>query len=199
MFVQIIEGAVSDPDHLRRQWQQWRDELRPGAIGFLGSTAGIAPDGSAFLIARFESEDAARANAARPEQDAWFAETEKCFEGDPTFVESTDVEVMLGGGSDDAGFVQVMKGTASDRGEVAELDRLFADHAAEWRPDVLGGIRAWATPTRYVEVFYFTSEAEARTNEQKPPPPELAERTAQGGETFEGVTYLDLADPMLTS
>ena len=41
MFVQVIEGRVSDRDGLRRQMDKWESELRPGATGFLGSTAGV--------------------------------------------------------------------------------------------------------------------------------------------------------------
>ena len=40
MFIQVITGKVTDADGFRRQDQKWNDELRPGATGFLGSTAG---------------------------------------------------------------------------------------------------------------------------------------------------------------
>jgi hypothetical protein len=198
MFVQIIEGPVSDAEQLRRQMERWRDDIRPGASGFLGSTAGLTPDGTGVVIARFESEDAARSNAARPEQDAWWAETEKCFEREPTFAESSDVAEMLGGGSDQAGFVQVMKGRADDRGEVERMDRLFAEHAPTWRPDVIGGLRVWVGATDYVEIVYFTSEAEARRNEQTEPPAELA-ADMQNGVPTGTISYLDLPEPLLVS
>ena len=41
MFVQAFEGRVADQDGLRRQLERWMTELRPGAHGFLGSTAGV--------------------------------------------------------------------------------------------------------------------------------------------------------------
>jgi hypothetical protein len=199
MFVQIIEGHVSDPEHLRSQMQRWTEDLRPGAAGFLGSTGGVTADGTGFLAARFESAESARANSDRPEQGAWWAETETCFDGEVHFTESSDVETLLGGGSDEAGFVQVMKGSMASRDQAAEIDRLFTEHAPQWRPDVIGGLRAWISPTDYVEVFYFTSEAEARTNEQAPPPPELAEQMAGYDEMVASTTYLDLSDPILVS
>ena len=50
MFIQVITGKVTDADGFRRQDQKWNDELRPGATGFLGSTAGTTSDGR-FLVA----------------------------------------------------------------------------------------------------------------------------------------------------
>ena len=41
MFVQAIEGRVADREALRRELERWENELRPGARGFLGSTAGV--------------------------------------------------------------------------------------------------------------------------------------------------------------
>src|SRR5437588_3344030 len=114
MFVQIIEGALKDADLLTRQLDRWEDELRSDAKGFLGSTGGVTPDGRAVLVARFESKEAAEANSGRSEQDAWWNETSKAFDGEPTFHESTDIDTLFGGGSDDAGFVQVIEGRAKD-------------------------------------------------------------------------------------
>ena len=34
MFVQVIKGRTEDAVGLRRQLDRWRDEVRPGAIGF---------------------------------------------------------------------------------------------------------------------------------------------------------------------
>ena len=198
MFVQIIEGRVSDADGLRRQLDRWQAEVRPGAEGFLGSTGGLTDDGRAIVVARFESADAAKANSDRAEQSAWWAETEKCFEGAPTFAETTEVESFLTGGSDDAGFVQVMRGSA-DRARLATLDREMERHSAQWRPDVIGGMRFWTSPSDYTEVVYFTSEADARAGEQKPPPEEFAPYMADFEQMMQGTEFIDLHDPMLIS
>ena len=96
MFVQIIEGKVSDTSGLRRQLDRWEAELRSGAAGFLGSTGGVTDDGVGFAIARFESAAAAQANSKRAGQGAWWSETEKCFEGPVSFTDSEDVEVAGG-------------------------------------------------------------------------------------------------------
>src|SRR3954452_23708633 len=114
MLVQIIQGKVKDADLLRRQVERWRQEIKPGAKGYLGYTGGLTPDGRYIGVARFESREAAEANSRRTEQDAWWNETAKGFDGEPTFVDCTDVDMVLGGGSNDAGFVQVIQGRAKD-------------------------------------------------------------------------------------
>ena len=70
MFVQVIEGRVADREALHRQMDRWHAELRPGATGFLGSTAGVADDGRALCFARFESAAAAQANSSRSSRDS---------------------------------------------------------------------------------------------------------------------------------
>ena len=53
MFVQVIEGHVADKEGLRAQIDRWQNELKPGADGYLGTTAGVAEDNS-FIGARSE-------------------------------------------------------------------------------------------------------------------------------------------------
>ena len=175
MFVQIIEGKVSDKEALHRQLEQWQTDLRPGATGFLGTTAGVTDDGRFFAAARFASATAAAANSNRPEQSAWWSDAEKCFDGAPSFMESEDIEQFLAGGSNDAGFVQVMKvPKAPDRAASKRLDAEFEKHASTLRPDLIGGQRVWLGSGGALEINYFTNEAEARTNESQEPPAELA-------------------------
>ncbi len=63
MFVQVIEGKTSDPAALMEHSDRWQREVRPGAIGYLGVTAGATADGRTIAIVRFEDEASARANA----------------------------------------------------------------------------------------------------------------------------------------
>jgi hypothetical protein len=199
MFVQIIEGRVTDRDALRRRFDLWAADLRPAAEGFLGSTGGITADGRAIVMARFASAEAAAANSARPEQGAWWADTEVCFDGSPTFAESTDVDLFLKGGDDSAAFVQVMKVPDADRVRTAELDELLETEMTTIRPEVMGGLRAWTGPNRYVEAVYFTSEAAARAGEAKELPHKLQEAFAEVGAMMESAEYLDLTDPWIRS
>jgi hypothetical protein len=196
MFVQIIEGQTSDAEGLKRQGERWQTEIRPGAVGFLGVTSGTTADGRAITIARFESEEAARANSDRPEQGAWWAETAKYYDGEISFTESSDVQEFLGGGSDDAGFVQIMKSQGVDRARTAKLDEQFQQFAS-LRPDLIGSIRVWTGADSCVEANYFTSEAEARAGESKEMPPEVQALMAEFGDLMQNTEFLDLTDPYL--
>jgi hypothetical protein len=197
MFVQVIEGRVTDGEALHRQLDRWMEELRPGAEGFLGTTAGVTDDGRAIAIARFDSAASARANSARAEQDRWWHETTGCFAGEVSFTDSEDVEQFLAGGSDDAGFVQVMKGHGVARDRVRAMDAAFEEHAADFRPDLLGGLRIWFGSDRYVEVAYFTSEADARVGEKQEPPAALASAMGEFEELMANVEFIDLRQPWL--
>lgn len=196
MFVQIIEGRTHDADGLRRQGERWQGEVGPGAVGYLGVTSGVTADGRAITIARFESESAARANSERPEQSAWWAETSKYFDGDVTFTESSDVQQFLAGGSNDAGFVQIMKSQGVDRARLEALDQQF-DTLTGLRPDLIGGLRVWTGPDSCVEANYFTSEAEARAGESQELPPDAQALMAEFQAASGDVEFLDLTDPEL--
>jgi hypothetical protein len=196
MFVQVFEGRVADSDGLRRQMDRWESELRPGATGFLGSTVGVTDDGYGIAFARFESAAAARANSDRPEQGRWWAETEKCFGGEVTFTDSEEIETFFGGGSNDAGFVQIMRGRAN-RDQLHALDKSFVEHAPSFRPDLMGVLRVWTGPDTYTEAAYFTSEAEAREGEKKEPPATIAAEMAKFEEMTANIEFLDLRDPWL--
>jgi hypothetical protein len=197
MFVQVIKGRTTDPAALRSVADRWDDEVRPGAIGYLGTTAGIADDGTFIAFARFTDEAAARANGERDEQSAWWAEMSKHFDGEPSFRESSDVSMLLGGGSDKAGFVQVMEGQVTDRAKVeaVETPELLEQLQAA-RPDLLGGIRVWFADGSYAEAAYFTSEADARKGE-------ASDEFAGPGEDFAAlfgeITFTDLREPILRS
>lgn len=196
MFVQIIEGQTTDADGLARQLERWIDELRPGADGFIGATAGVTADGNAISLVRFDSAAAARRNSERADQGDWWTETEKYYDGDVTFTESADVTEWLAGGSDDAGFVQVMKSTGVDRAAAEEMDTQFGEFAGI-RPDIIGGYRVWTGPGTCVEVAYFTSEAEARAGEDVEMPEDLQRMMTELGEAMGTTEYLDLVEPDL--
>lgn len=195
--MQIIEGRAADAEEMRRQMERWVKDLRPGATGFLGSTAGVTEDGRAINFARFESASAAQANSSRPEQGEWWAAMEPCFDGEVTFTDSEDVEEFLGGGSDDAGFVQVMKASGVDRDAVARLDAKFVALAPKLRPDLIGGFRVWTGPDTAYDVNYFTSEADARAAEATGPPEELGELYAEFEKILANTEFFDLTDPWL--
>jgi hypothetical protein len=195
MFVQVIKGHTSDPTGLRQQMEIWRRDLKPGAVGFEGSTGGIADDGTVILLARFTDAEAAQRNADRPEQGAWWEQTVKYFDGEPTFRESSDTTLLFGGGSNDAGFVQVMEGSVADRAKAEAFETPeMLEQLRTARPDLLGGQRVWFDDGTYVEAAYFTSEADARRGEK------AGEFTAPQQEyidLFGEPAFIDLRDPLL--
>ena len=173
MFVQVIQGRTSQPQAFVDAFDRWKADLSSGATGWLGSTGGVTEDGRFIAVARFESEEAAMANSARPEQDRWWAETAQLLDGEAVFRNSTDVDVDVSGDPDQAGFVQVMQGRGSDPERAKQLMAQDADKWAEFRPDVIGSVTIGHDEGAYTMVMYFTSEAEAREGERKELPPEL--------------------------
>ena len=199
MFVQLIEAKVGDRDKLRSQLDKWLKDLAPGAAGWLGSTAGVAPDGTFFAAVRFESADAAKANSDRPEQGAWWEETTQCLEGDVRFADCTEVDTLVTGGSDDARFVQVIQGHGDRQAMLAASEGL-EEFFARVRPDILGGYVAWEGEGRFFQVIYFTSEADAREGEKRrETSPEDTERFNRLMSVVQWDRFIDLPDPWLAS
>ena len=195
MFIQVIQGRCSDADRLKKQLDLWEQEIGPGAEGWLGSTGGVTDDGTAVAVVRFESREAADRNSARPEQDAWWRETEGCYDGGASFADYDDAITWLGGGSDDAGFVQVMRGKVADADGFRAFSNQPMDGLSEMRPEIIGGTLAIADDGDFTQTIYFTSEAAAREGEKKEMPAEVqADMQKVMGDMGE-ITYLDLRDP----
>jgi hypothetical protein len=200
MFIQVIQGRCADADRLRKQLDLWEQEVAPGADGWLGSTGGVTEDGRFIAVARFESEEAAMANSARPEQGAWWAETAQLLDGEATFRNSTDVDVDVNGDPDQAGFVQVMQGRGSDPERAKQLMAEDADTWAEFRPDVIGSVTIGHDEGAYTMVMYFTSEAEAREGERKELPPRLqAQMEEMNSLSIGEPEFFDLTAPIISS
>jgi len=201
MFVQVIQGRAKDAAGLKKQWERWDQEIKPSVKGFLGSTAGVTPDGEFIAVARFESEEAARANSDSSAQSAWWEETSQ-YLSDPLFHDCTEVDVMNDGGSDDAGFVQVIQGKVTDIDKSRELDAKMQDGMTEARPDVIGGVTAWHPQNgRFTSAVYFTSETEARAKEKEM---ESLEGFQEFMSEYQAISdgepkYLDLPDPWMSS
>jgi hypothetical protein len=197
MFIQMMEGRVADEDGLRRQLDAWRTDLAPGAEGWVGATMGVTADGTYVAVVRFESEAAAQANASRPEQGAWWEAFSATIDGDVTFTNCTEVDTFGAGGSDDAGFVQIMIGRG-DRAQIAPLADELSATLAKARPDVIGGTVGWPGDGSFVQTVYFSSEAEARKAESADPASqddrEAMERL-NSLMTFE--RFIDLPNPMM--
>lgn len=198
MFVQFIEGRTSDREALRDQFERWDRELRPGAVGFLGSTGGLTEDGAFFVVARFADAESARRNSERPEQGEWWAATERLCDGPVTFHDSEDVHVMTHGDPDEAHFVQIMEGHVTDRSRADELERASDPMLAELRPDVLGMLTAYFDEDSFAEVVYFSSEHDARRGERQEMTGEAAEMVDEWTRVMNVERYLDIKEPWLS-
>lgn len=199
MFMQLIQGRVADREGLRRQLDRWASELKPGASGWLGMTGGVTDDGRFIMCVRFESAEAAQSNSGRGEQGAWWAETEKTLAEPATFTDSSNIDVYLGGGSDTAGFVQVLQGGPADRDQLRQIELGFEGIARQYRPDIMGWVFAWHPDDRFTEIVYFTSEAAAREGETKEPPEDRKHLLAEWQEAAGELTFFDLREPWLDS
>jgi hypothetical protein len=200
VFVQVMQGQVSDPGKVRAAFDRWVQELAPGVTGWLGSTAGVTEDGRFIALARFESEEAARRNSDRPEQDRWWTETARLFTGGATFKDSTDVTVDVNGDPDNAGFVQVIQGRGSDPDRARELMGQDSSAWAAFRPDIVGSVGVGHDGGAYTMALYFTSEEAAREGERKEPPPELKAQMEEMAALSVGEPeFFDLKQPWLYS
>jgi hypothetical protein len=195
VFIQIIQGRCTRPDELRALAREWRDELSAGATGWLGGTFGFTDDDMFVGVVRFSSREAAMANSARPEQGAWAARMADLMEGPVEFHDCDDVSLMLGGGSDEAGFVQVI------RGKVDDVDRLKAmtahdEELHQMRPEILGATLAVEEDGTFTETVAFTDEESARRGEAQEPPEEVR---AELEYAMKGATFYDLHHPWFES
>jgi hypothetical protein len=200
VFIQVIQGQVSDAGQVKAALERWSKDLQPGSSGWLGTTAGVTEDGRFIALARFESEEAAQRNSDRPEQGEWWAETAKLFTSDPTFSNSKDVMVDVNGDPDDATFVQVMQGRSSDPERAKEL---MSDDSVDWaafRPEIIASVGCGHSGGAYTMAIYFTSEEAAREGEKKEPPPELTAQMEEMDKLSVGTPeFYDLKDPWLIS
>jgi hypothetical protein len=201
MFAQVIQGRTSDAEGLRAALDRWVQDLAPGSIGWLGSTGGVTDDGRFVAVVRFESADAAARNSQRPEQSAWWEETQRLFDGEVTFRDSEDVTVDLQGDPERAGFVQIMQGKVTDPDRAkALMAEMNTEAMAAMRPDVLGSVSIGHEGGDWTQVIYFTSEAEAREGEKKEPPPEMQAVMDEMMKMSAGPPdFFDLREPALHS
>ncbi len=195
MFIQIIQGRCTQQDECHALIDRWREELAPGAEGWLGGTYGFTDDDQLVAVVRFESRAAAEASSARPEQDAWWSHMQALLEGPVEFHDCDDVMLFLDGGSDDAGFVQVVQGKVDD------VDRLRAmmtdtEQLHQMRPEIIGGTLAIEPDGTFIETVAFSDEAAARVGESQQMPEEV-QREMEA--TVHDVRFVDLHHPWFAS
>src|SRR5918995_5204615 len=123
MFAQMFTGKVTDAEAVRAAFEGWPAAVGRDAKGWLGSTAGITDDGQLVALARFESEEAARANSERPEQGQWWESLASHLDGDAPFFDSSEVDEDVVADPDTAGVVPGMGGRGRGRARAREVGR----------------------------------------------------------------------------
>lgn len=199
MFLQVIQGKVGDQSGIKENLDRWLADLSPGADGWLGTTWGLHGDNSFIALVRFESADAAKRNSDRPEQGQWWSSMAFSLDGEASFADYDDVILMGPGGSDDAGFVQVMQGRVKDVERERAMTAEAASTPTDFRPDIIGGLAAFAADGSFTQAMYFTSEAEAREGEQKPMPPNMQAMMEQSQANTLEIHFIDLTAPAVAS
>ena len=192
MFIQVIQAKSSRRDEVRALMDEWEGLSNEGS-GFLGGTYGFTDDDDFIGVVRFESKDQAMANSARPETDAMAQRMAELMDGPPTFQDCDDVTVWREGGSDDAGFVQIIQGRTSDPDRLKQVMADDDDDMRAERTDIIGGTFALADDGTFTNTVAFTDEASAREGEQKGGPPE------EIASLMSDLRYYDLRDPWFAS
>jgi hypothetical protein len=169
MFIQVIQGRATNPPGIRRDLGRWRRLLAADADGWLGSTTGITEDGWSITVVRFASEAQARRNRDRPEQREWWRDASQHLARVVSH-DAPKVHTYRDGGSDQAGFVQVIQGHSDDLERMASLARDQDEVLAREAPHILGVTVAEHAdrPGDFTQILYFTSEQDARRFEQEP-------------------------------
>ena len=199
MFIQVLQGTVTDAGAIQARFTLWDDELGPTADGWLGATEGITDDGEFIAVVRFQDEAAARRNSSRPEQGKWWSDTRPLFSGDVVFHDYPNVTTYLGGGSDVAGFCQIVQGTYTGEENPAAMG-MDERRLTELRPEILGATLGWNDSGHFTQTVYFTSLEAARDGERAmAADPGLSAEMEAWLVDVDGLRYLDLEDPRMVT
>ncbi|HVM00892.1 MAG TPA: hypothetical protein VM324_16500 [Egibacteraceae bacterium] len=198
MFLRIVQARCTDEQAVRRLWKEWADAAAT-ISGWLGSTGGVTREGTLFLLSRYDSAQAARAHADSAQHAAWLEAAGAGLDGAPTVRETADVHAVGDPEPAEAGFLQIMEARVADRRRWEEIEEGLADAFTAHRPDFVGGYRAWVSADRVCAVDYFTSEAEARAGEAKPPPPDLQAGFEQWIAMLDEIVWHNIADPWIAT
>lgn len=196
MFIQIIQGRCNRQDELHAVLDRWPEELGPGADGWLGGTYGFTDDDQFVAVVRFEDRAAAMRNSERPEQGRWAEEMMALFDGPVEFHDCEDVTLLFNGGSDDAGFVQVIRGKVDDPARLRALMTSDPTELQRMRPEIIGATLAIEPDGTFTETVAFTDEASARNGEQQEPPEDVRRELEYA---MQGATFYDLHRPWFSS
>lgn len=193
MFIQMVQGTCTREDEMHSLVDGWCATMseRPG---WLGGTYGFTDDNRFVGVVRYDSEQSCRENCMRDDAGAWWAQAETLFDGAPEIHQSEDVTMMLDGGSDNAGFVQVMRGRMLDADKFRHFssDTEMTNMLHQARPEIIGATLLFEPDGSFTETISFTDETTARVGEKQEMP---ADMEMDWQSTIADVEYLDLHHP----
>jgi hypothetical protein len=200
MFIQVIQGRATNPPGIRRDLGRWQRQLAADADGWLGSTTGITEDGWSITVVRFASEAHARRNSDRPEQREWWRDASQHL-ARVGFHDASKVHTYRDGGSDQAGFVQIIQGHTDHMERMVSLGRDQEEVLAREAPHILGVTVAEHAdrPGDFTQIVYFTSEQDARSYDQDAPIEEDEPAQEERRSLMTNLRSFDLRDPQLLS
>src|SRR5204863_9870912 len=135
-------------------------------------TYGVTDAGDFLGVIRFSSREDAMANSARPETSAFAEKMGALMDGPVQFHDCGDVTTWFDGGSDDAGFVQVISGKLDDPAPIKAVAE-DPGNLREMRRELIGGTLAISEDGTYCQTVYFTDDESARKGEQLDAPEEV--------------------------
>ena len=126
---------------------------------------------------------------------------EPMFDGPVEFHDCDRVVLMLDGGSDDAGFVQVVRGRIDDPDALESGMREMESMLHEARPEIIGATFAIEPDGTFTETVAFTDEASAREAERRTAPESgpVHEAMASWERMVHDVSFRDLHHPWFAS
>jgi hypothetical protein len=200
MFIQIIQGRATNPPGIRRDLGRWQRQLAADADGWLGSTTGITEDGWSITVVHFASEAHARRNRDRPEQREWWRDASQHLARVVSH-DAPKVHHYRDGGSDQAGFVQVIQGHTDDMERMISLGRDQDEVLAREAPHILGVTVAEHAdrPGDFTQILYFTSEQDARSYDKDSPIKDDEPAQEERRSLMTNLRSFDLRDPQLLS
>jgi hypothetical protein len=189
----MVQGACSQEDDMRMLVDEWCDRMAYEP-GWLGGTYGFTDDGQFMGIVRYESAAACQQCCAAEDAGMWWAAAEEMFDATPEIHQSADVMMMFGGGADNAGFVQVMRGKVGNPDVLRKVmtDQDMTSMLHQSRPEIIGATLAIEDDGSFTETVSFTDEDSARRGESTAMPPEVARDLE---EAMAEVSYYDLHNP----
>jgi hypothetical protein len=179
MLIQVLGALVADREAVRERAHQ----AATAAPGLQWLTGGLTDDGQFIAVARFQEGSPG----------AWWADLEACLAEPLVVRDSSDIEVILGDRTPDAGFLEVIEGHTSDRARFMHLQRELEYAFSAERPDFLGSLILWWSDGAWMELASFTSADDVRAGDAAPLPPRVEELVAAWEVVAGRSSQLDIA------